>query len=143
MAASGSHKWLCIFFENGSNISGAVQYADHVDSVLGGSIKEKPFLEARNCQTAHVMQFRIAKRTRHSYFRHAGKGLGQILDGFFKTNRNSLTRFYEHVGSYVSNISPSERAKTNLLHGSLVRSYSQLRPRGIPSVWQDTRILEK
>jgi len=143
MAARGGHKRLCIFFEDGNDVSGAVQYADHVDSVLGISIKEKPILEALNSQTAHVVQFRIAKRTRHSNSRHAGKRVGRILNGFFKAYRNSFTRFYEQVGGYVSDVFPSEREKTYLLHGSLIRSYFQLRPGTIPPIWHDPTVFEK
>jgi hypothetical protein len=107
MAATGAHKQLCIFFEDGGDVPGAVQYADHIDPVRGVSIKEKPILEARNCQTAHVMQFWIAKRTRHPNSGHAGKRVGHILNGFFKAHRNSFTRFYEQVDGRVSNVSPS------------------------------------
>ena len=143
MAATGAHKWLGIFFEDGSDVSGAVEHADHVDSAAGVSIKEEPILEARNCQTAHVMQLWIAKRTRHSYSRHAGKRVGHILDSFFKAHRNSFTRFYEHVGGYVSDVFLSERAKTYLLHGSLIRSYSQLRPCTIAPIWYDLTVFGK
>ena len=78
-----------IFFEDGSDILGAMQYADHVNSVRGASIKQKPVLEARNCQTAQVLQFRIAKRARNTNSRHAGKRVSQILNGIFKAYRNS------------------------------------------------------